>query len=75
MDFQNPANQLENSAITIGFVTKQRLQKLLDEGSISAYEQKKVYTAVQAFYIDAASQAVKKLPLILMTTSFLMQGF
>ena len=62
VNFQNPANQLNDSAITIGMVTKQCLQKLLNEGDISAYEHKKFYAAVRAFYVDAASQAVKKLP-------------
>ena len=62
VDFENPANHLGDSAITIGIVTKQCLQKLLNEGDISAYEQKKFYAAVRAFYVDAASQAVKKLP-------------
>ena len=62
VDFRNPANHLDNSAMTIGMLTKQHLQKLFDEGDISAYEFKKVYTAFRAFYVDAASQAVKKLP-------------
>ncbi len=62
VDFQNSANQLDDSAITIGMVTKQRLRKLLNEGDISAYEQKKFYRAARAFYVDASSQALKKLP-------------
>lgn len=36
--------------------------RLLGEGDISAYEQKKFYVAVRLFYVDAASEAVKKLP-------------
>ena len=62
VDFLNPVNQLDDSTMTIGMLTKQRLLRLLGEGDISAYEQKKFYGAVRAFYVDAASEAVKKLP-------------
>ena len=46
VDFLNPANQLDDSTMTIGMLTKQRLLRLLGEGDISAYEQKKFYGAV-----------------------------
>ena len=62
VDFQNPMNHLGDNAITIGMVTKQCLQKLLSEGDISAIDHRKFYAGVRAFYIDATSQALKKLP-------------
>ena len=59
VSFQNPANHLGDHAITIGMVTKERLRKLLNDGDISANDEKKFYAGVRAFYIDAASQALK----------------
>ena len=40
VDFKNPVNHLSDHAITIGMVTKQRLQKLLNEGDISANDER-----------------------------------
>lgn len=62
VDFQNPENQLSDSAITIGIVTKQLIQKLLNEGDIDEHDMKKFYAGVRAFYVDAAAQTIKKLP-------------
>ena len=62
MDFQNPANHLDDHAITIGMVTKQRFGKLLKKGDICPGDQKKFYAGVRAFYVAAATQALKKLP-------------
>lgn len=62
VDFCSPVNHLADCAMTTGMVTKQRLQKLLDEGDISTHDQERFYAGVRAFYIDAASQALKKLP-------------
>ena len=42
VDFENAKNYLDGSKLTTGFVTKQRLQKLLDDGDISAFELKKI---------------------------------
>lgn len=53
---------LNDLDITIGFMTKQNLRKLLDEGSISQHLYKKIYQAVKAFFLDATDQALKKLP-------------
>ena len=55
-------NQLSDSQITIGLVTKSCLRKLLEDGDISVNNEKKFYTCVRAFYIDAATQAIRKLP-------------
>ena len=54
-------NHLSDHAIAIGMLTKQRLQKLLNEGDISANDESKFYAGVRTFYIDAASQALHKL--------------
>lgn len=54
-------NHLSDHAITIGMVTEQHLQKLVSNGDISTNHQK-FYAGVRAFYVDAASQALKKLP-------------
>ena len=62
VNFQNSVKQLDDSAITIGMVTKHHMWKLLNEDYISAYEQKEFYGAVRAFYVDASSQATKKMP-------------
>lgn len=62
VDFKNPVNHLGDHVITIGIVTKQRLQKLLNEGDISANDERKFYAGVRAFYLEAASQALHKLP-------------
>lgn len=61
-DFQNPVNHLNDHAITIGMVTKQRLGKLLNEGDICPTDEKKFYAGAKAFCVDAASPALKKLP-------------
>ena len=62
IDFLSSDNQLDNSTMMVGLVTKQCLRRLLDEGDITDHEHKKFYKAVRAFYMDAASQALKKLP-------------
>lgn len=41
VDFRSPVNHLADHAMTTGMVTKQRLQKLLDEGDISTHDQEK----------------------------------
>lgn len=38
------------------------MKKLLNEGDISTRDQEKFYAGVRAFYIGAASQALRTLP-------------
>ena len=45
--------------IMVRLVTKQCLRRLLDGGDITGHGCKKFYSAVRAFYMDAASQALK----------------
>ena len=67
VDYLSSDNQLDNSTTMVGLATKQCLRRLLDDGDIGDHEHK-FYKAVRAFYVDAANQALKKLP-------FIMQGF
>ena len=62
VNFSERDNQLGDSQLTIGIVTKQALKKLFEEGDISESDKKKFYAAVREFYIDAANQAVMKFP-------------
>ena len=62
VDFANSSNHLSDSQVTIGFVTRNRLQHLLDAGDISINDQKKFFQGVKAFFTDATAQALKKLP-------------
>ena len=62
VDFTSIANQLDNADITIGIATKQRLMKLLDGGDISERQKRTFYKSVRCFFVDAASQALQKLP-------------
>ena len=62
VDFTSIANQLDDTNITIGIVTKQRLKKLLDDGDISERQERIFYKAVRSFFIDTASEALQKLP-------------
>ena len=59
VDFTSIANQLDDTNITIGIA---RLKKLLDDGDISERQERIFYKAVRSFFIDAASEALQKLP-------------
>ena len=61
VDFLDSNNQLDNSTITIGLLTRQRLRCLLEEGDITDHDFKKFIAAVRAFYQDASSQALQKI--------------
>ena len=62
VNFADTNNQLENSAITIGIMTKRALNKLFDNGDISQNDKLKFFRGVRAFYVDAAERALAKLP-------------
>lgn len=49
--------------IFIGFTTKLRLQKLLEEGCISSTDVTMFYQTVRAFYVRAMEYAIHNLPL------------
>ena len=56
------SNHLSHSQVTIGFVTRNRLQHLLDAGDITNNDQKKFFHGVMAFFTDVTAQALKKFP-------------
>ena len=62
VDFTDCNNQLDDSVITIGMVTKRTLNKLFHDGDISQNDKRKFYKGVRAFYVDAAERAISKLP-------------
>ena len=62
VDFTSSANQLNDTDITIGIGTKQRLKKLLDDGDISERQKRIFYSSLRSFFVEAASQALQKLP-------------
>ena len=62
VDYNNSANHLPSSQITIGIITKQTLNKRIEDGDISNNSKVKFLEGVKAFYLDCANQALKKLP-------------
>ena len=63
VDFSSSSNQLERSKIFIGFMTKQLLRHLLDDGDISNSEVNKFYSGVLKFYTIAAQYILATYPL------------
>ena len=55
-------NQLSDSELTIGVITKQLLHKLFEDGDIDDNAKKTFYKSVRSYYVDAVSQALQKLP-------------
>ena len=64
VDFTSSTNQLDDTNITIGIATKQRLKKFLDDGDISERQKKIFYKSVRSFSVDATSEALQKLPFL-----------
>jgi len=62
VNFNNSANHLPSSQITIGIITKQTLNKRFEDGDISNNSKAKFFADVKAFYLDCANQALKKTP-------------
>ena len=65
VDFEKTANHLDDSNLTVRLVTKQRLQKLLDDGDIFVADQRKFYKGVRAFYVKAATQTLQNCHLMI----------
>jgi hypothetical protein len=57
------ANQLPDCSIHIGYTTRTKIHKYLDEGDLSDSEVKTFYMAVRSFYEKAVQYAIKNLPL------------
>ena len=50
---KNPANHVDNECLLIGFMTRQTIKRLLDEGDISTHQYRLFFRAVKAFLVRA----------------------
>lgn len=62
VDYLCEDNQLSNCELTIGVMTKQLIRRLFENGDIDENAVKTFYKSVRAFYVDATTQALQKLP-------------
>ena len=62
VDYLCEDNQLSYSELTIGVMTKQSICRLLENGDIDENAMKTFYKSVRAYYVDATTQALQKLP-------------
>ena len=63
VNFKDKANRVSNNNLVIGYTTKRILQRLLDEGDISLYQQTTFFDADKAFFIKATEYLLKWCPL------------
>ncbi|CAB4036850.1 PREDICTED: uncharacterized protein LOC107326933 [Paramuricea clavata] len=63
IDFKNDENHVGNNCLSVGFLTKQSLDKLLREGDISPHQYAKFFMATKAFLIRASEYLLKWCPL------------
>ena len=49
VDYNNPENHLPNESLVIGFVTRQTIRKLLEEGDTSSHQYAKSFNAAKVF--------------------------
>ena len=59
---RDPANQLDDSKIHLGFGLRGKLTKALDEGDVTEIQYKEFLAAGKAFHIEGAIYAIKALP-------------
>ena len=74
IDFHSSENQLADSNIFVGFMTRQLLLKLLNDGDIGISAVTKFYTAVRRFYTTTMDYVKKTYPLkddVLMYSKFI----
>ena len=50
LEYSDSVNQVTNSDLVIGYVTKQEVNKLLHNGDISAHQHSSFYTGVRRFF-------------------------
>ncbi|KAG5277810.1 hypothetical protein AALO_G00091640 [Alosa alosa] len=62
--FKEKANHLPGRKLNIGFTTRAKLNRLLDEGDITPQQVDSFHEAVLCFLTRAVEYALKKLPLI-----------
>lgn len=63
VEFKNPGNHVDNECLLIGFMTKQTIQRLLNEGDISTQQYSLFFRAVKAFLVRATEYLLKWCPL------------
>ncbi|KAM7404155.1 hypothetical protein PAMA_004539 [Pampus argenteus] len=63
MAYKEKANHLPGERLNIGFTTRAKLNRLLDEGDISPQQVDTFHEAVLGFLTSAVDYALKKLPL------------
>lgn len=63
MDFKDSSNQVNNSDLVIGIMTKQTLRSLHDEGDIATREVSCFYQAVRNFLVHATEYLLRWCPL------------
>ncbi len=63
VQYNNRENQLEDKQLFIGFMTKQQITKLLNDGDVDPRKVAEFYKAVRQFYEMATAESLAKLPL------------
>ena len=63
VDFSSFDNQLDNQNIFIGLMTKQLLQKFLNNGDVAVCDAKKFFTGVRSFYVATTRSILATYPL------------
>lgn len=63
LDFCDLCNQVIDDSLVIGFLTKQTITKLLDEGDISSHEHDSFFQLARIFYMKSVEYLLKWCPL------------
>ena len=62
VDFSDKDNQLDDSNLAVGYIVKQKLKNIVDEGDISPDNVHKFYEAAWCYFVAAAAYAISHLP-------------
>ena len=62
IDFQSASNQVPDKDLTIGYVTKQTLNRLYEMGDVSDVQKKKFFGAAREFFMAATAYLLKWCP-------------
>ena len=63
VDYKNPENHMDNKHVSIEFVIRQTMNKLLDEGDISSRQYTKLFDIAKALFLQATEYLLKWCPL------------
>lgn len=63
VDFVDPENHVNNSKLVIGFMTKQKLDQLFNDGDITCRQRDAFFNAIKCFLIRATEYLLKWCPL------------